>query len=223
METATMELDDIKTTWQSLNRQLEKHNTLNLQLLRDNRSEKMKRAFRWAVTGQSLQLFFGVLLTCVFAPFWIQHRDSLHLVVYGLTMHAYGLSMILFAARDLALIAAIDYSAPVLAIQKQLSALRRQRQIAAQWFAIAGCLMWVPLTLIVFYWLGADLWIHAPQVVFWLIASGLASIAVLGLIVWLARRPGFARLRRAIDESIAGKSLLQAQAALDEIARFEQN
>ena len=71
METATMELDDIKTTWQSLNRQLEKHNTLNLQLLRDNRSEKMKRAFRWAVTGQSLQLLFGVLLTCVFAPFWL--------------------------------------------------------------------------------------------------------------------------------------------------------
>ena len=83
--------------------------------------------------------------------------------------------------------------------------------------------MWVPLTLIVFYWLGADLWIHAPQVVYWLIICGMASIAVLGLIVWLARRPGFVRLRRAIDESIASKSLRQAQAALDEIARFERS
>ncbi len=223
MEPTTMELDELKQAWQSLDRRMEKQNSLNRQLLRDSRSEKMKRAFRWAITGQSLQLLFGALLTCVFAPFWIQHRDNLHLIVYGLTMHAYGLSMIIFAARDLAMIAAIDYSAPVLTIQKQLSALRRQRQIAAQWFAIAGCLMWVPLTLIIFYWLGADLWLHAPEVVYWLAASGLVSVAALGLIVWLANRPGFARLRNAIDSSIAGKSLLNAQAALDEVARFEQD
>ena len=222
MET-TMELDELKQAWQSLDRQLEKQNALNVQLLRENRSGKMKRAFRWAITGQSLQLLLGVFTSLVFAPFWIEHIGTPHLMLYGLTLHAYGLSMIVFAIRDMAKIAAIDYSAPVLSIQKRLSDLRRLRQQAALWFAIAGCLIWVPLTLVVFYWLGADLWLHAPQVVYWLVVSGIVPVAVLGLIVWLANRPGFDRLRRFIDDSIAGTSLKLAQAALDEIARFEQD
>ena len=217
-----MELDDLKSAWQSLERKLDRQHALELHHFRTGRLASARTGLRPLVAGQCVQLGAGIALMAIFAPYWVQHWGEWHLVVYGLSLHLYGLMLAMFAGRDLVHIARIDYAAPVLEIQKRLVELRAQRIQAGPAFAIAGCFVWVPLLLVVFHALGADVWIHKPRVVGWWVGSGFAAVLVTAALIAWSRRPGNLRLRAAMDESAAGRSVGRVQAMLDEIARFER-
>jgi hypothetical protein len=218
----TMELDDLKQAWQTLDRRLERQEAMNLQLFRERRLQTLHSRLRPLAAGQAIQGIAGVLLMVVFAPFWIAHRDSLHLLVYGLSLHAYGLAMVVCAARTFYLARHIDHAAPVLEIQRQLADLRAWQLRVGRWFAIAGCFIWIPMVLVVFYAIGADVWAHAQSVVYWFLASGFACLGLVYALLRFARRPGQERLKRFLDESSIGRSVFRAQAILDEIERFER-
>jgi hypothetical protein len=219
----TMELDELKQAWQSLDRQLEKQNALNLHLFMESKLAKMKSGLRPLVFGQAVLLAVGVLMTVVFAPLWVRNLDTPHLVVYGLSLHVYSVMIIASAARNLIMIGKIDYSAPVLEIQKQLAELRSWQLRSGFWFALIGCFIWTPMLMGVFYWLGADIWVHKPAFVYWCLASSFVAVALTWGLIRFSQRPGQEKLRKAIYDSAAGRSLTRAQAALDEIARFEQD
>jgi hypothetical protein len=215
-----MELDDFKLAWQALDRRLEQQHTLNVLLYRDTRLDKARRSLRPLVWGQSLQIAAGVCVMLLFAPFWIEHRDSLHLMLSGLALHIYGLMFVLSAARNLYLIHRIDYSKQVLDIQRQLATLQAWRA-RVEWpvFAVIGCFIWVPLILVIFAWMGADVWAHAPVVVWSWIASAFACLLILwGIVRWM-RNSG---RERALLRSKMGKSVYRAESELDELARFER-
>ena len=83
--------------------------------------------------------------------------------------------------------------------------------------------MWVPLLVVVFKVLfGADIYLHAPQVLGILAASGAACAGVLLAFLHWLRHPRHRRLAQAFDDHSVGGSLRRAQAVLDEIARFEE-
>lgn len=139
-------------------------------------------------------------------------------------MHLYCLGLIVFGAVMQTQIARIDYSAPVLIIQRQLLRLRRT-------YAVGGALvvglpwwfLYIPLMIVLAdAGRGANLFHTAPLFVY----IGLAGGAVGLLATWWFHRwshqPKRARLARALDDSTAGSSIRRAQRALDELARFEQ-
>ena len=215
-----MELDDFKQAWQSLDRRLEQQHVLNLQLFKDGKLDETRRGLRPLKLGQGVQIVAGAILMLLAAPFWVQHRATTHLLVYGLLVHGYGLMSILFAARTLTLINRVDYAAPVLVIQQQLGELRAWCIRGSLWFGAVWCLFWIPLLLLFLYWLGADVWVGAPLVVYALVASGLGCLGLAcGLIRW-SRHPRRSRLAKYLEDSFAGFSIRGAQAHLDEIARF---
>ncbi len=158
-----MELDDLKLAWQTLDRRLAQQNALNLYQFKENKLAKVKSGLRPLMLGQTIQLSTGVLMMMLFAPFWVEHIATPHLLVYGLSLHLYALMLVIYAARDLHMIGNIDYSAPVVSIQKQLAQLRSWHLRMGPIFAFSGCVIWIPLVLVVFYWLGADVWINAPS------------------------------------------------------------
>lgn len=216
------ELDDLKLVWQNLNRNLERQHTLALHQFKESKLDRFRSGFRPLVIGQTIQLICGALLAAVSARFWLNHLGTVHLMVYGILLHAYGIMLIVFAVRDLVLIHGVDYGVPVVAIQKQIARLRAWHLRAGMWFAVAGCFIWTPLMLMIFYWLGADVWMGKPQVVYWFIFSSFVCLALTyGLVRW-SRRPGQARLATYLRESSAGRSVNRAQAMLDEIERFER-
>jgi serine/threonine-protein kinase len=216
------ELDDLKSAWQTLSRNLERQNALALHQFRETKLTRFRAAFRWLVTGQVIQIICGALLSIIGGSFWVDHLGTPHLMIYGLSFHAYGLMMILFAARDLFLLQRLDYTAPVLTLQKQLADLRRWHVQAGLWFGVAGCFIWIPLMLMIFYGLGSDVWTRSPAVVGWFVLSGLVCLGIMGGIIFWSRRPGKERFARALVNSSAGRAVRRSQALLDEIARFEQ-
>ncbi len=218
-----MELDDLKTTWQALDRKLEQQRTLSLQVIRDGKLAAARRGLRPLWLGQLVQIVAGLCLMLLFAPIWIARIGTLHLMVPALLLHAYGLILVLFAVRTLHLIGCIDYAAPVLRIQRQLAELRRWRT-RVEWplFGIVGCFIWIPLLLMIFSALGADLWVLHRSYVYWNIVSGFACVGFLyGAVRWAQRRENEGS-GSALEKYASGRSIRKAQEELDTLARFEQ-
>ena len=216
------ELDDLKSAWQTLSRNLERQHALTLHQFRESKLTRFRSGFRWLVIGQVIQIICGVLLTVISARFWLNHIGVAHAMIYGISLHAYGVMLIAFAARDLALIKRLDYAAPVLELQKQIAELRKWHVHTALWFGITGCFSWIPLILALAYSLGADIWLRKPEVIGWLVVSGLVPAALLvGIVLW-SRRPGRAKLAKNLEDGSVGRSITRAQALLEEIAQFER-
>ncbi len=216
------ELDDLKSTWQTLNRTLERQHALALHQFRENKLTRFRAGFRPLVTGQIIQIIFGAVLALIGGSFWVDHLGVAHLMIYGISVHLYGLMCILFAARDLFLIKQFDYAAPVLVLQKQIARLRAWHVRAGLCFGVAGCFIWIPVMLMIFNGLGADVWVRNPDVVGWFVLSGFVSLGILyGIVAW-SRRPGREKFARNLEASSAGRSVRRAQEMLEELERFEQ-
>ena len=67
------ELDDLKATWQTLNRNLERQHTFALQQVREKKLSRFRGGFRVLVTGQIFQIVGGALLALWGGSFWVDH------------------------------------------------------------------------------------------------------------------------------------------------------
>ncbi|WP_199100345.1 hypothetical protein [Dyella sp. ASV21] len=219
-----MELDDFKTAWQQLDRQLQRQYALEMHRFEASGVERAQRRLRPLRWGQVLQILVGVVLIVLSAGFWSAHRSNLHLLLSGVALHVYGVLIVLASARNLYLIGRVDYGQPVVVIQKRLAQLRAWRVgVEAPVFGALGCFIWIPLVLVLFdAWWNVDLWAHAPGVVWGFVASGVGCLLVLlGIVAW-SRRPGRERFAAALGREAAGGSIARAQAALEDVLAFER-
>ena len=217
-----MELDDLKTAWQSIDRRLQLENTLRLHDLRERTLDKTRHRLRPLFWGQVAQILFGLPFVLLASLLWMRGPTALPVILAGIVVHAYGLATIISAGMMLGRLQDIDYSAPILDIQKQL--LR-----ARAWYVRSGMIaglpwwfLWVPILAVLAGLKGGNLYAAAPSVVWIGLGIGAAGL----LATWWfhrwarsPRRPGFAR---KMDDMLTGGSLRKALAQVDEIARFEE-
>ncbi|MCX7514681.1 hypothetical protein [Frateuria sp. STR12] len=217
-----MELDEMKLAWQQLNQRLDRQQALNLRLYRERRLDKLRHGLRPLVWGQAIQIAFGVLFMLLGTAYWAGHLETLHRIVLGVTVQVFGIVMVAFAGRILHLVLEIDYTAPVLDIQRRLAQLRAWRvRIEAPVFAVVGSFVWIPLLLMEIHWeIGVDVWARWPAFVGWLVICGWISLALVLMVVLLAHWTG---RMRWITDNAAGKAVRKAEAALEEIACFERD
>ena len=217
-----MELDDLKANWKSLERELATNNALLRRSMTTQRLRRVKFALWPLVIGQGFQLLVGLILTPLFASFWVAHRDLPHLMLCGIVMQAYSTLLMILACRELHLVLTIDPGEPVVAIQRRIESLRTWQIRLGPFFAVTGCFIWIPLMLVIFASLGADVWTKNPTVVYWLFASGLVPFAIL-LALWLwSRRPGKPERAQWLDNNTVGTTVRRAHESLEEIAAFER-
>jgi hypothetical protein len=211
-----MELDDMKLAWQAIGRQMERRYALDFEVFREGRLRKARRQLLPLRIGLALRLAFGIVLMGLAARFWVMHWGAVHLVVCGLLVHAYGLLLAVTAGHESDLLRGVDYADPVLALQRKLERLRRWRMRTVPLWIFTGCLVWVPMLLIAFRWLGVDVWRRSPSVVGWFVLSGLVALA--GFYAVWRWWPGAAG---AMRRDAVGCSLDRSKQFLDEISRFE--
>ncbi|MDQ2919318.1 MAG: hypothetical protein M3R10_05520 [Verrucomicrobiota bacterium] len=214
------ELDDLKSTWQMLNRNLERQHAFALSQFKDDKAGRLRAGFRWLLRGQILQIICGAFLALLGGGFWVDHLGTAHLMISGIFLHLYGLMFIVFAARDLYLIQRLDYSAPVLDLQKKLAALRAWHLRAAAWYGFTGSVVWLPVMIMLLHSLGAELWIDNLHTLLWLVLTAIVCLALNWGLMRLARSPGKCGLLQR--RSFIGHTDNRAQTTLDEIAEFEE-
>ena len=217
-----MELDELKVTWQALDRKLQQSNAIQLQLFKDGRLKGMRSSLRPLFWGQVVQLLFGIPFLALAVLLWSSGHDlPAHVIAAGIVVHAYGVAVIAFSGMMLGLILSLDYSAPVLGIQKQLAHLRRVYVINGMVAGLPWWFLWVPVLMVLTGLGGGDLYARAPSVVWIGLGIGAAGLLATWWFHRWSRSPQRPRLAKAMEDSVTGGSLRKAQAILREIAQFE--
>ncbi|WP_448098565.1 hypothetical protein [Luteibacter yeojuensis] len=200
-----MELDDLKEGWKELDRRLA---YMEARLTTARATAGVRRELRPLVAGQVLQAVLGVVLAIGAGSFWFDHRGNPNLVVTGLFLHLYAISMIVAAARNLFLVQRVDEGAPVLVLQHRLASLRAWRIREGRWFGAVGCFAWVGLVVWAFGLLGVDIVAARPLFVGFLLLTASICLAVFAVMARLDKAPEGSATRRAAER-------------LAEIRRFE--
>jgi len=215
-----MELDELKASWHSLDRRITALTEINRRLL----TETVTRKARWRLApvaiGAVLNIVIGAWFAIGWGAFWTAHLDKLAVAIAGMTLHLASVGLIVVGAVRLALVLRIDYTQPVLAIQRSLAKLQafEARSFHAAWFT---CWVLVPAALvaIVMGFAGIDLWDRAPGYLLANFAVCLAGgLAPPLLHYWARRRSG--RLAAWMDDFLLSRSIQRARQEIDEIERF---
>ncbi|CTP84671.1 serine/threonine protein kinase [Xanthomonas translucens pv. arrhenatheri] len=213
-----MHPDELKHAWQALERRLQRHDDLHLQHLLDRRVRGSLRPLLW---GHLLQLPFGLGCIALAGLLWSRGGAlPAPLIAAGVAVHAYGVIAVAMAGIVLGRLLHLDYSAPVLQIQRQIAHLRLCYARSAVLCGLSWWLLWVPLLMLLGALAGIDLQARAAGLVWTGLGVGVAGIAAS---VWLyrwSRRPGRPRLTRIVDDLLGGSSLRQASRLLEEAERF---
>jgi hypothetical protein len=218
-----MELDELKLAWRTLDARLQQQEALARHAIHDRQSQRARRRLRPLFWGQLVQMLFGLLVVLFSVAAWTAHRDSTTLVVAGVVMQAYGVAVTIVSGVVLGRLGRIDYTAPVLDIQRQLARLRRDYVIGGMVAGLPWWLLWMPALMLLagldgnvqgMAWLQSWLWNG--------IGLGVVGLLATGWFHRWSRAPGRAGLARTLEDGLTGRSLRGAQQALDELARFER-
>lgn len=219
-----MELDEMKRAWLELDHRLARQEALNWHIFRDGQSDRLRRGLRPLVWGQSVQMILGFAMAMWGISFWLTHRHIWQAVACGVAMQVFGTLAIIFPARVLSLVQAIDYAAPVLEIQRRIARLRAWRvRVEAPVFAVLGSVIWIPAMLMLIQYemdrARVDLWSHLSGSLLWLLLCAVISLMVVGVIYMVVRWLGY---RRWLEDNFAGSAVKRVESMLEAIARFER-
>lgn len=219
-----MELDELKAAWNNMDTRMSGIEALALHDFKARRFDKVRTVLRWIGVGQTIQILIWGFVVATVAPFWIEHRTTTHLLLFGLSLHLYGIITICASVVQLALIARIDYANPVLRIQRQLAQLRRLRIATTVCLSLPWFALWLIATLVGAQWLfGIDLYALAPGWINMTLLVGALGMVLSGWQAWRwTKNPPTSGIFKNLINDMAGYGFNRATRQLDEIARFER-
>ncbi len=219
-----MELDELKLAWQNLDDQLQQQNQINLSLLRDKKTDKTRKSLRPLYWGHVLQILLGIVSIVLGVAVWTKNFDNTPILISGLLIHLYGIALIITAGQVMHQITKLDYSAPVLNIQKHILRIERTYVNNGWVIGLPWWLLWLPFTLGLAALGGIDLYAKASGSgwVVWSIIFGVIGMLATWLWYRWARNPNNPERANRINQAIAGTSLTRAKRFVQELQQFEQ-
>lgn len=220
-----MDLDDLKQRWEEQDRKLDASLRLSTRLLRESALGKAARAtarLSWLMLPEIL-LNLGLVIWL--GSFLADHFAQARFAIPAVALDLGAIALLIAQGHQWWALRAIDYSAPVVAIQKELGRLRLQELRVFKWVMITAPLAWTPLLIVAIKGLlGLDAYVLFSGS--WLAANVAFGVAVLLLAVWISRRyadrmersPWIQRLMR----NLSGYNLNAAAGFLGSLARFEE-
>ncbi|MDQ2701320.1 MAG: hypothetical protein M3Y70_00580 [Pseudomonadota bacterium] len=220
MDASTMELDDLKSAWQSLDRRLQLENALRLEDRRERKLERARGNLRPLLFGVAVQALLGVGLIVLGVACWHRNLDVPGLLLAGIVLHAFGVLNVAFAGIITGLSISMDYAAPVLAIQKRLRLLLRMQVLNSNTCGAPWWIMWV---VVVVGFAGLSPERVAGPTPAWIWASlALGLVGMLATWAWTARASRKQRegLYARMDDGADG--IRRSLRMLDDLEEFER-
>lgn len=223
-----MNMDRLRKAWHAQDSTLETHLKVNDRKLRELLvAEHGKDLHR---KGWLASLEMIVWLPCVFiiTLFNAAHWGWWEFLIPGLLLQVWITFIPFLSIRQRAELRAVDFSQPVLTLQREIERLKMRRMVTLKWAFLIGQVIWYVPFLIVFFkgvfgvnlyampnWKDSFMWAN--------IAGGLLFIPIAVLLShWLGPRLNASPKFRAFTDNLAGKDMLAAKAFLERMRQFEQ-
>ncbi len=116
-----MELDELKASWQRLDRRIDELTAINHRLLAETISRKARWRLAPVLVGAVLNMVIGIFFAVVWGSFWSAHLATPVVAGAGIVLHLASIGLIVIGAVRLVLVLRIDYTQPVLTIQRALA------------------------------------------------------------------------------------------------------
>lgn len=220
-----MELDEMKTMWEAYDRKLDTSIRLSTKLLKAPVLRKAQTAMTRLRVVWQIELALALIATALLAGFNVTHILHPRFVFPGLLLMIGAIVLVGVSIRRIMQIRAIDFSGAIVAIQKQLEAIRIAEIRATKWTLLVAPLAWTPFLIVMFQGLfGVDVYAVFPRA--WLAGNVLFGLVVIVLERWISyryaeRMRGSSRLQRWMRD-ISGYNLSAATKFLRAAAEFEE-
>jgi hypothetical protein len=220
-----MELDELKASWQELDRKLETSIALNLRLLQGRMAGKAETTLKRLAWLLGLEVLINVAGLALVGSFIGNHFTEIRYLVPAVALDLGLIALVIAGVRQIAAINLIDYCAPIVAIQRRLESLRMERIRTVKWTLLLAPLAWTPLFIVGLKGL-FDIDVYANFGIAYVPANLACGAAVVVAGVWASRRFA-ARLEgssvmRWVADCLAGTSLKSAARFLDSLSQFEE-
>ena len=140
-----MELNELKATWEMLDKALERGNRLNAEMLRRQKLDAAQKSLRPLKLNQIFQILFGVFFIVLAALLWANKPTAVSVILSGVTVQAYGIGCILTAGLVFSSLRRIDYAGPVVSTQTGLAKVRRAYGISVLIAGLSWWFLWIPV------------------------------------------------------------------------------
>lgn len=218
-----MNLDELKPAWNELERRVIAQQTVIDELLLKQTSRDVQKSIKPLMFGQIAQIVIGVALAGLGAQFWIPRTGISLFLVSGLITHLYGVALIINGIRVLRKVLAVDFSSPVLVVQKGIAEIESTYVTSGWVLGLPWWLLWIPISIVVLTFAGIDLLRVEPST--WLIPN--IVIGVLGMVATVfgyryLRSTANPEIQSRLDRMVAGASIQEAKARLADFEQFER-
>jgi hypothetical protein len=220
-----MELEDLKRRWEENDAKLDRSIRLNTRLLQSAMLGKADTSTRWLSRGLTFELLLNLVAPLCLGMFIANHVGEVRFLVPAVVLHLCAIAVLIALVHQLVAIQRIDYSAPIVEIQKRLESLRVERIRTTVWTLLVAPLLWTPLLIVGLKGLfGVDAYVSFGAG--FLAANALFGLLVLALALWVSRRyaarMGRSPLVQQLMQALSGQSLADATQILRAVARFEE-
>lgn len=224
MKIDNMSLDDMKQLWENQDQKLDAVLRLNTRLLQApvlSKAESATQRLSWLL---GIEILLNLLAALWLGSFLWDHAGETRFLLPAAMLHLGVITLLGAGIHQRVAIGSLDYSAPIVEIQKRMESLRAQRLRATMLTLLAAPLAWTPLLIVALKGLlGLDAYAIFPAR--YLIANGLFGLAVIPLAIWISRRYADRMERsplvRRLLRDMAGYNLNAATESLSSLARFE--
>lgn len=220
-----MELQDLQSRWADYDRKLETSLRLNTRIFREINLSKVDSSLKRLSRLLVFELVQDLAAVVLLGMFIASHIGEMRFLAPALLLDVCAVAFLIRSARQLVTLHSLDYSAPVVEIQRQLAELRIQRIRVTKWVLLLCPLLWTPLLIVALEGLfGVDAYLFLDGT--WLAANLLFGLAFIPLMLWasrhLAHRWQGSPLLRSLMDDLAGRSLVAATGFLGELSDFEK-
>ena len=220
-----MDIEDMQRLWEEQNRKLDAGLRLNARVLNQSvlgKAEASTKRLSWLLL---FELPLDALLLFGLGSFIARHVTDARFLIPAVALHLFVIILASSSVRQVIALRGIDYSAPILEIQKRLGALQVERIRVTKWVFLSAPLVWTPLLIVSLKGLlGVD-----PYAIFsgaWLAANLLFGLAVIALALWISRsyadRMERSPLLQRLMRDLAGQNLNAALGFVGSLERFEE-
>jgi hypothetical protein len=221
-----MELDDLKRLWEEQDRKLDASLRLNARAVEDSVRGRARAAARLTSLGVILELVLAFVPVLWLGSFIADHVAAPRFWIPAALLDVFAIATFGGLVRRQVILGSIEWSAPVLEIQKRLATVRVGTVRATKWTFFLAPLLWPPLFIVAFEgFLGVDAYEAFGGM--YIAGNVLFGLACLALAVWISRRYANRMQRssvvRGLMRSLAGRNLAAAEAALGSLDRFAQD